>query len=337
MTAHGLCTPLAPPAVGQARDVMPGVRWLRLPVPGPLRHINVWLLDEGPGWTLVDTGMDDSAARAVWEQGPATFLEGHPIRRIVCTHHHPDHAGLAGWLAETHASPVYMSPEEARLLRVAMAPDEAMVAAYERDGLPLTEAVRAVIDGRDYRACMSGLPAEIRDLDEGGTLAAGGLDWRVRRVGGHTDGQLVLEAPSAGLFIGGDQVLPRISSNIGVYPEQTDRAPLATYLSALERLAGELDDPQVLPSHGDVFVGLKTRIGQLQAHHAAMLERVLGLLDATPRTAHELAGRLYRPGLDALNTVMALGEALAHLVHLADLGQARVVEGGDGLRRFRRA
>jgi glyoxylase-like metal-dependent hydrolase (beta-lactamase superfamily II) len=337
MTAPGLGTPLAPPAVGEARDVVPGVRWLRLPVPGPLRHINVWLLDDGPGWTLIDTGMDDPAARAVWEQGPSTFLEGRPIHRIVCTHHHPDHAGLAAWLAEVYSAPVYMSPEEARLLRVAMTPDEAMVAAYERDGLPLGAAVRAVVDGRDYRACMSGLPEAIRDLDEGATVTAGSLDWRIRRVGGHTDGQLVLEAPAAGLFIAGDQVLPRISSNIGVYPEQRDEAPLATYLVALERLAGELDDPQVLPSHGDVFVGLKTRIGQLQSHHAAMLERVRGLLDATPRTAHELAGRLYRPGLDALNTVMALGEALAHLVHLADLGQAQVAEGDDGRRRFWRA
>ena len=331
----------SPPKPGQAIPLKGGVHWVRLPLPGALGHINVWLLEDGEGFTLIDTGMDLPEVRAAW-QGPLTeYLRGARLTRIICTHHHPDHVGLAAWLAEVHGAPVYMSRAEARLLKAfAGPPDEARganwrVAAFARDGLVSTERLRSTLAGENFRAVVSGVPRDLRLLEAGARLDIGGQEWLALEARGHTDGQLVFHAPALGLLIAGDQVLPRITSNIGIYPERADRTPLASFLASFKALAALEPEPTVLPSHGDVFVGLRARLEYLDTHHRATLERVLTLIEA-PVSARELADRLFRSPLDSMNLVLAVGEALAHLEHLAGTGELKAEEPPGGPRRYRR-
>ncbi len=332
MSAASREYPIAsPPEIGGATPLGSGVSWLRLPVPGALKHINVWLLEDGAGWTLIDTGMNVAAAREAWEGPLAAVLRGRPITRIICTHHHPDHAGLAGWLAARHRVAVYMSEPEERLLRALLdtASDRhvipARIAALERHGLAVTPEMHAIAAGEGYRRVTSGVPSDIRRLSGGDELRIGDVRWVAHLVRGHTDGQLVFHAPEAGLLIAGDQVLPRISSNIGIYPERADPDPLGSFLDSFATLAALEPEPLVLPSHGNVFRGLRRRLGELAAHHAETLAEVEALVSA-PTTAAELAGQLYRAPLDPLNRSLALGETLAHLHYLAARGRLRVVD-----------
>lgn len=329
----------APPAIGGAVPLGSGVTWIRLPVPGALRHINVWLLEDGAGYTLVDTGMNVPAARAAWDGPLAALLGGRPITRIICTHHHPDHAGLAGWLAARHGVAVYMSEPEDRLLRALLGTGAshdavlARIAAFEREGLAVTEEMRPVAAVEGYRRVMSGVPAEIRWLADGDRLDIGGVRWVARLARGHTDGQLLFHAPDQGLLIAGDQVLPRITSNIGIYPERDDPDPLASFLDSFAGLAALEPEPLVLPSHGDVFRGLRRRLAELAAHHEQTLAEVVRLVRA-PATAAEVATRLFRTPLDPLNRMLAVGETLAHLHYLAARGRLTVAEQPGAPRRY---
>jgi len=329
------------PRPGQAIALAGGVHWVRLPLPGGLAHINVWLIEDGPGFTLIDTGMDLPEVRAAWQGPLAEYLKGRKLTRIICTHHHPDHVGLAAWLAELNEAPVYMSHAEARLLRAFAGPaDEGKsanwrVEAFARDGLASTEKLRPALAGENFRAVVSGVPGDLRLLEAGEELDIGGERWVPLEARGHTDGQLLFHAPALGLLISGDQVLPRITSNIGIYPERADRTPLASFLASFRALAALDPEPTVLPSHGEVFVGLKARLEYLELHHRATLERVLTLIEG-PVSARELADRLFRSPLDSLNLVLAVGESLAHLEHLAGTGELEAIEPPGGPRRYRR-
>lgn len=329
------------PQPGEAIELAPGVHWARLPLAGALRHINVWLLEDGDAWTLVDTGLNAPEARAAWEGPLHAYLRGRPLRRIVCTHHHPDHAGLACWLQERHGSEIWMThAEEAVMRRLERAwyDDawrDARIAAYGAEGLAVTPELRPFFVLDTYRRSMSGVPARIaRHVADGEVLEIGAHRWRAYVLRGHTDGQLVLVEEAAGLMIAGDQILPRITSNVGIYPERDDQDPVASYLESFDALdpVAENRELLVLPSHGDVFRGLDLRLEQLRRHHELTLERLLGLMDA-PATAHDLAKRMFRIPLDALNTVLAHGETLAHVRYLVNRGRADVVP-GDGPRRY---
>jgi glyoxylase-like metal-dependent hydrolase (beta-lactamase superfamily II) len=330
----------SPPPLGHARALGAGVHWVRLPVPGPLRHINVWLLEDEGGWTLVDTGMDVPAAREAWQGPLAAYLGGRRIRRILCTHHHPDHAGLAAWLSERHGAPVLMSAREFALLeRLAGGAAEASdgewrIEGFRQAGLEASEGTRAALSGALYRKLVSGVPRDVRVVADGDSLEIGAEPWRAMLVAGHTDAQLVLHAPRAGLLIAGDQVLPRITSNVGIYPEREDRDPVASFVASFARLEALAPEPTVLPSHGEVFRGLRERLSALRTHHAATLERVRGLV-SSPISARELAERLFRGPLEGVNLTLAVGEALAHLEHLAFRGELRREELAGGPRRYR--
>lgn len=325
MTTPGLHYPHAdPPEPGEARFLAPGVGWLRLPVPGGLRHINVWLLASGGGWTLIDTGMDVPAARSAWNGSIGASLDGRPIRRIVCTHHHPDHAGLAVWLAARHGAAVQMGAEEYRLMRaVADAQSRARerLEFWAQTGLGITAELTPVLTGEAYARVISGVPAEVLPLADGELLETDAGPWEIRLLGGHSDGLAVLHQRDTGMLIASDQVLPRITSNIGCYPERRDPEPLSTYLASFAALEALCAAPLVLPSHGNVFTGLKFRLGELRAHHASTLANVEGLI-VEPRTAADVARGLFGDRPDPLNTMLAVAEALAHLRHLVAHGRA---------------
>jgi glyoxylase-like metal-dependent hydrolase (beta-lactamase superfamily II) len=328
------------PEPGAALPLADRMLWARLPVPGALRHINVWLLDDGDAWTLVDTGMNVPEARAAWEGALHECLGGRRIHRIVCTHHHPDHAGLGQFLAERHGAEILMSAGEDAVLRrmeAALADERleaARVASVEAEGLTVEGPLAEVIRLERYRGVMSGLPARVTHVADGQTLQAGGRTWRALVLGGHTDAQLVLHCERDGLLISADQVLPRITSNVGIFPERADADPLASYLRSFDVLETLPADVLVLPAHGNPFRGLHVRIAQLRRHHEDTLRSIPDLLDE-PRTAAELARKLYTRPLDPLNTYLAMAETLAHVRHLVTAGAVRVDDGHP--RRYVRA
>lgn len=320
------------PEPGTSIPLAPGMLWVRLPVPGALRHINVWLLDDGDAWTLVDTGMNTPETRAAWAGPVEAALGGRPIRRILCTHHHPDHAGLVQFLAERHGASVWMSAGEVAVFaRIRACIEDAAVAdervaALVAEGLAVSDEMRTLVRFERYRSRTSGFPTTVVPIAAGDEFVAGGRDWRVYVLAGHTDAHVVLWCERDGLLISGDQVLPRISSNVGIYPERADRDPVRSYLESFDVLEELPRDTLVLPAHGNPFRGLHARTASLRAHHAATLEQVASLLDE-PRTAADVAKQIFVRQLDTLNTYLALGETLAHIRCLVNAGAVTQLDG----------
>lgn len=331
-----------PPECGGALQLADGVHWARLFVPGSLRHINVWLLEDGDGWTLVDTGMNIAEARAAWEGPLHDYLAGRPLRRVVCTHHHPDHAGLAQFLIDRHGAELWMTPGEHAVMRTVERSSadaslrQARIDHFTAEGMLMTAELRALIGLRRYGEVMSGIPQAIVPVADGDVLAIGARRFTALVLGGHTDAHLVLHDAAGGLLISGDQVLPRISSNCGVYPERADATPLGSYLHSFDVLGLLPADVLVLPAHGNVFRGLHRRLAELRRHHDETLATLLAEMDE-PRTAAELAKALFRRTLDPLNQMLAVGETLAHVRHLLGAGAALVVNAETHPRRYVRA
>ncbi len=324
-----------PPAPAIPREVSPGVHWLRMALPFALDHINLWLLDDRGGWAVVDTGVDDEATRAAWE----TVLAGRRVTLLVCTHFHPDHMGLAGWLAERHQVPLTATLGEwsfGRMLTLDLGEDyhANQIDHYRRAGYDA-----ALLDGvrrrsGSYRARVAPLPASIRDIRDGSRLDIDGREWRVVEGSGHSPQHAALYCAESGVLISGDQILPRISPIVGVWPQQPDENPLADFLDSLEKLKTLPADTLVLPSHGLPFRGLHERADELARHHRQRLDQVLEAT-AEPMTALQLARILFRRELDEQQIGFAVGETLAHANYLTASGALMRQEDMDGVWLYR--
>src|SRR5437016_1927929 len=242
-----------PPRPGAAIDVLPGIKWLRMPLPFRLDHINLWLLDDGPGWTVVDTGIGLEETRALWERVFAETLDGRPLTRVVVTHFHPDHMGNAGWLTERWRAGLWCTQAEwlyaqwAWLSRDAAA-REGRLAHYRRHGC--VEAALAQLAGRlnPYPKLVPTLAHEFHGIRDGDTLVVGGRRWEVVTAYGHAPEHACLYCPTAGVLISGDQVLPKITTNVSVWPEQPMANPLRLYLDAPHRVARATRAPGRAPA-----------------------------------------------------------------------------------------
>ncbi|PVM85229.1 MBL fold metallo-hydrolase [Caulobacter radicis] len=325
------------PGSGQAVEVAPGVLWLRQPLGGSLGFINVWALADGEGWAIVDTGMATKDTSAAWKAAFAGALEGRPVTRVIVTHLHPDHVGLAGWLTRRFDCRLWMTRLEYFQCRMLVA-DTGREAP--EDGVRFFHAAGWDDDAIDnYKTRFGGfgravhaLPDSYRRMTDGETFRVGEHDWTVVTGQGHSPDHACLWSPSLGLLISGDQVLPKISSNVSVFPTEPDADPLADWLTSLAKVKATVpDEVLVLPAHNAPFRGLHARIDQLIAGHERGLSRLLGKLEE-PRRAVDTFGALFaRPiGPDLLG--MATGEALAHLNCLIARGQAvrTVDEAGVG-------
>lgn len=312
------------PRVGGVAEVGPGVHWIRMPLPYALDHVNLWLLEDGDGFTLVDTGHGDAATREGWESLVAAALGGRRVRRVLATHHHPDHLGLAGWMAERWGAEFLCTRAEwaeARALTLRTLGEAEGLAKefYQRAGVPAT-VLRPLLDcSRSYPDNVTPLPG-FREIADGDELTVGGRSWRVVVGRGHSPEHACLHAPDARLFISGDQVLPHITPNVSVWPRNPDDDPLAGFLASAEALRSLPGDTTVLPAHGTPFLGLQQRCRELSEHHGMRLGAALGALDRT-RTAFEVMALLFDRSLDAHQTTFALGEAIAHLNRLVSLGR----------------
>jgi glyoxylase-like metal-dependent hydrolase (beta-lactamase superfamily II) len=330
------------PSPGEAIDVAPGVRWIRMPLPFALDHINLWLARDDDGRaTAIDAGYGNDATRALWERHFATTLGGAPLARVVATHYHPDHLGNAAWLAERFGAPVRMTQAEF-LTAHAVLDQRATHALADTCALFLAHGLeREHVDalaarGNAYARGVPKAPQVIERMIGGVTLRLGGDDWTVIPGHGHSPEHAALYAARSNVLISGDMLLPRISTNVSVWPADPDGDPLGRFLDSLaafERLPG---DALVLPSHGLPFRGIAARVAELRAHHAARLAELEDALRAArrPMSAGELVPVMFRRALDLQQRFFATGEAIAHLNHLWHAGRAQRHAGDGGALRF---
>ena len=326
------------PEPGKLLDVADGVHWLRMPLPFALDHINLWLLRDGAGWVIVDTGFASDATREHWDRISADYLGGRPVHRIVATHLHPDHLGLAAWLAERFQADVWMTQAEFLYARALWSAADTglplpFADLYRRHGLDETRARSIAGRTGSYRRGVPRLPDHYRRLAGGDELTIDGRKWRVIIGQGHSPEHAALHCEELGALISGDMVLPKISTNVSVQPLEPDGNPLALFLRSLERYRPLASDTLVLPSHGAVFRGLHGRLDALAHHHE---ERFALLEEAcrTPRTAAELLTALFRRELDTHQLVFAMGEAVAHLNYLMHAGRLQRETDEHGTYRF---
>ncbi len=307
-----------PPETGTTRPVAPGVHWLRMPLPFALDHINLWLLEDGEGFTAVDTGIAMDAVKQAWKSA----LAGRHLKRQIVTHFHPDHLGLAGWLESEYGAPLWMTQGEyltASVIAAGLAPFDipSMVALFARHGLDSERCAALAARGNAYRRGVPVIPATFNPLFDGDTLRIGAHEWAVIVGHGHAPEHASLYCAELKVLIAGDMLLPRISTNVSAYAAAPELDTLKLYLDSIERLTALPEDTLVLPSHGRPFRGLHARVAELHAHHDARCADLLAACADGPRSAGDLLEVLFgRPIDDPHQTLFAMGEAIAHLNYL---------------------
>lgn len=332
--------PFDAPADGAAVEVAPGVLWVRIGIPLAVDHVNAWLLRDYDGWTIVDTGLPTAEARACWEHIVEEHLAGAPVRALVCTHWHHDHAGLASWMADRYGVPVYMSLGEFLMLR-ALDPSAGPATEAEerrfqvRAGMPADQAER-MLEQLRLQPFVAPRQSEFRRLRGGDVITIGPRRWHVLIGEGHSPEHVCLYCAEDRLLIGGDQLLPRITSNVMVNAFEPEGNPLALWFESLDRLEACSPSTLVLPSHQSVFRGLHARVRQLRAHHGRQFEELRRAVAARGEcTAFEAMSELFPHLRSAADDGLALGETVAHLSWLRYRGVLERRLESDGAHRYR--
>lgn len=348
------------PGPGQTLEIAPGVKWLRMGLPFALDHINLWLVRDHSvavaadgstavreGWAIVDCGIANDATRAAWEQVFASAqagLAGLPVLRVIVTHMHPDHVGLAHWLCERWGVRLWISATDYQAAKIGAQSTtgfggDSAAEFFAAQGLNDAESVAKIRARANYYPSMvPGVPSQYRRLLDGDTLTLGSSDtpqrWRCISGYGHAPEHMALYSADLGVLISGDMVLPRISTNVSVFDTEPEANPLPLYLTSIEKFRALPADTLVLPSHGEPFTGLHTRIDQLHAHHRDRLAEVLAVCAQRPCSGADIVPIMFRPGLDLHQMTFAIGEAVAHLHMLWQRGQLNRALGADGVWRF---
>jgi glyoxylase-like metal-dependent hydrolase (beta-lactamase superfamily II) len=329
--------PVEPPQPGHAVAIAEGLLWARIPLPMELAHINVWLMEDDAGWTLVDTGMSADPCREAWHSLEASVVGSRGLARIFVTHDHPDHMGLARWLQERHGCEVWMSAVAHESVARYLATEPAQIHARMHGFMVLhglesdREPARPPMSRHD--SWFDGVPVLAATPQDGGVLEVRGREWRIVETGGHCRGHLCLHDAPGGLLVSGDQVLPGISPNVSVLSSRPDADPLREFLASLARLEQCAEDTVVLPSHGRPFRGLHHRVSVLRAHHLQQLGSLRAAC-AEPRTAFDLLPVMFGRPLRGFHRMLAMGEAVAHLNYLHAGGLLERSVGDDGVARF---
>ena len=322
-----------PPEPGTKLEVAPGVWWVRMPLPFSLKWINLWLLEDGEGWTLVDTGIQTSETKQHWRTIFAEGLNGKPITRVIVTHMHPDHVGLAGWITKKFQCDLWMSRLEYITCRMLVADTgreapEAGVKFYRAAGWEQEDLDRYVDRFGGFGKAVSQLPDAYHRLADEQELTIGGRTWRIVTGCGHSPEHACLYCPDLNVLISGDQILPRISSNVSVFPTEPEADPLKDWIDSCGKVKAAVPaDVLTLPAHNEPFYGAHKRLDALVEGHETGMRRLLSRLDE-PRRAVDLFVALFARAIDKDVLGMATGETLAHLNCLR--GRGLIVSRLDG-------
>ncbi|AKJ31395.1 MBL fold metallo-hydrolase [Caldimonas brevitalea] len=336
------------PEPGHTIEVAPGVRWLRMGLPFALDHINLWLLRDqadGPdgavqGWTIVDCGITNDATREAWERVFEHELDGLPVLRVIVTHMHPDHIGLAHWLTERWGCRLWISATDFNAARIASQSTtgyggDAAARFFASHGLNDAESIGKVRARSNYYATMvPQVPTQFRRLMDGLELRIGAHGWRCIAGYGHAPEHMSLYCDELKVLISGDMLLPRISTNVSVFDVEPEGNPLPLYLRSLRALEPLHHDTLVLPAHGRPFRGLHERVQQLLTHHDERFAEVRQACAQSPCSAADLLPVMFKRKLDLHQTTFAIGEAIAHLHALWIGGELRRVTDAEGVHRF---
>jgi glyoxylase-like metal-dependent hydrolase (beta-lactamase superfamily II) len=332
--------PVAPDP-GSVSEIAPGVRWLRLPLPYRLDHVNIYLIENEGGWTALDSGLGDDPCKQAWEAALAGPLQGQGLKSLIVSHFHPDHVGLAGWLCERFDLALTMPrPEYLHSLLLQFAPadygEDVFRPFYKRHGLSADATEVVLSRGHEYLKRTSGVPASYHRIKHGDTLAVGGRDFQVLTGGGHALEQAMLYRPEERLFLAADQVIARISPNVSVHPMEPGLDALGIYLASLRAIRATVaPDVLVLPGHGLPFHGLHDRVEELIIHHGQRCGEIAVACREVPLSVAEIVPVLFTRPLDAHQTGFAFGEVLAHVNHMLGRGELRLETVAGGVERYR--
>ena len=324
------------PEIGQTILVAPGVHWVRMRLPMQLNHINLWLLEDGDGWTVVDTGIKNEETTLAWEQLFAGPMQGRRVTRVIVTHMHPDHIGLAGWLVRRFGVELWITRTEFLMCRNLVsdtgheAPNEAL-RFYRAAGFPedILESYRTRFGGFGHGVYK--LPSSYHRIVEGEAIAIGANKWQVVGGNGHSPEHACLWCPELNVFISGDQILPKISSNVSVHPTEPEANSLQDWLDSCAKLKTIVpDDALVLPAHNEPFRKAPLRLQALIDDHEDGLEKLYALC-AEPKRAVDVFPALFRSRITQGVFGMATGESLAHLNCLRARGRMRRTADKDGI------
>jgi glyoxylase-like metal-dependent hydrolase (beta-lactamase superfamily II) len=328
------------PPSGRAFEVAEGVHWVSTPVPFVgLKQVNVWLLRDGDGWTMIDCGYGRDEVRALIEQAWEAVLQGRPVTRLIVTHNHPDHAGNMRWICERWSLRPWMSLGEWQLANLAVLDRDSdnmqqRREFYRRHGLDDARITQFLTEVLPYRAGVQLAPS-FRRLCDGDIVKIGGDGWRVITGGGHSPEHVSLYCAERRILIAGDQILPAITTNVSTWPSEPEFDAVGAFLRSCKRFLDILDpDTLILPSHRKPFLNVQHRLRELARHHAARLNLIL---DNSGReaSAGALIDVLFKPGLDGHQLGFAMGEAIAHLNHLVVLGRMQMLEDKTSVRYHR--
>ena len=330
-----------PPEPGRLIEIVPGVQWFRLPLPYRLDHVNIYLIESDGGWTVLDTGLGTDACRTAWESVLSGPMAGQRLTSMIVTHYHPDHVGLAGWLAERFGLPLSMPrPEYLYSLALQHAPGDLGADMhrpfYRRHGLS-REVTEAVLSrGHEYLRRTTGVPTTYHRIQHGDSLRIGTRAFHVLTGGGHALEQAMLYRPEERLFFAADQVIARISPNVSVHAMEPDLDALGIYLRSLSGLRDLVArDVLVLPGHGLPFYGLHERIGELLEHHEQRCTAIAEACRQQPLSVADIVPHVFHRELDEHQTAFAFGEVLAHVNHMLGREQLVLETGGDDTDRYR--
>lgn len=333
------------PPHGTTLEVAPGVHWLTMPMGGSLTHINLYLIEDDDGWYVVDTGLANRETETLWREIFANCLKGKPVKGVICTHMHPDHTGCAGFITEEFRAPLYMTRGEYYQARSFSGGGGSHHSSWQgrefylRAGMPANylEALAQNFQNRrgDDAYTMPETPGSYRRLEDGDVLTIGGQEWMVVVGSGHSPEHACLHNRTAKVLLSGDQILPVITSNVSVHPNEPEANPLKVWMESHDRFLDKIPaDTLVLPAHNLPFHGARARLRQLIAHHEDRMLAIEESCAEAPRLARELLPVLFKRELDSRQMMMALGEAIAHLHLLMHRQRIERQQGDDGMYRF---
>ena len=338
------------PTPGTTMTVAPGIKWIRMALPFALDHINLWLLrdelDGRPGWTVVDCCIARDESREQWGQIFATQLEGLPILRIIVTHMHPDHIGLADWLCERWSTPqhdcrLWISATDYNLARIGstgpggFGGGDSAAAFFASHGLIDPESVAKIRERSNYFSTLvPNVPRQYRRMMDGDLITIGGRSWACISGYGHAPEHIALFCGDLKVLLGGDMMLPRISTNVSVYEMEPESNALKQFLDSIDKFKALDEDTLTLPSHGKPFTRLYKRIQQLHDHHRDRLVEVMEACLEKPCSAADVLPVMFKRKLDLHQTTFAMGESIAHLHKLWFDGRLTRSRGSDGIYRF---